>query len=124
MPLTDQEKDAFRAQVLEELSRKESEQEVPSLEPMSVDAEREELIRQAEMVRIRQDVEHAFYRERGYVQYTDSRGIISYLPADEVARRKRRHHKRKRRFPRKQGRSWLFVVGVLVLAVLVGLMIS
>ncbi len=87
--------------------------------------------REAEMARIQEEVRTNFYKEKGYLQYTDSTGRKSWLPPEEHAWRMKRRGNRKRR--RKnviefEGLSrWMiatFYGGMFVVAILLGVLLT
>lgn len=79
---------------------------------------------------VREQVREEFYKEKGYRLYTDSTGRELWLSPEEYEWRQRRHrhgrHKRRIYEPaiNNRGRVWLFYVGLLILAIVVGIALA
>ena len=79
---------------------------------------------------VREQVREEFYKEKGYKLYTDSTGRELWLSPEEFEWRQKRHRhgRRKRKIYEpalnNQGRVWLFYVGLLILAIVVGIALA
>jgi len=80
--------------------------------------------RGSEMAKLRGQVREEFFVAHGYVKYRDTRGAEIWLTVDEVERRNRRKKRRKNNQPENRDspvRRIAVLIGVVVLAVVVGL---
>ncbi len=90
---------------------------------------REEAEREAELALIKQQVREQFWKEKGYVRYKDSRGLESWVSPEEMARREASRQSRRKyaHYEAKWGtnlRQAAMFVGVMVLAVVLGLVLG
>jgi hypothetical protein len=98
MSITDEEHEEFAEQFRQEV-KTEHERRLAALdEPKKKRSSAEnELQREAALAALRQEVRTAFYLEKGYVPYTDSRGLTNLVPPEELERRQSRQRRSKRR---------------------------
>jgi hypothetical protein len=96
-----------------------------TIEQRDDDRRAAEIVRESEVAKLRAEVKAAFWSERGFQRYVDSRGTEHWLTPDEYERRmQRRKHRRPRNDPQKRNaalRRIAVFVGVLVLAIVIGL---
>ena len=90
-----------------------------------------ERARDAEIARVQEETRSAFYKEQGYMEYTDSTGRKSWLPPEEYEWRMKRRAGRKRRRNNTvefEGLSiWMtmsFYGGMFLVAVLLGVILT
>jgi hypothetical protein len=144
VPLTDEERQRAEASILEELDREHARRQV------GVERKRERLRgkrdreqqRQQELdnAALREQLRARYYTERGYMQYTDSRGRSMWLSPEEYEWRTKYRRRRKRDrgllgllmrlkpdFALPKGRgiwTWALYAGMLALAVVLGIALS
>jgi hypothetical protein len=127
--IDDEEAQAWRAKFREEFEDEDRKRAL-SVENRRVAADvrgttRSKREREAELSAVRDEVRAEFYLERAYQLYTDSTGRELWLSPEEYEYRTTRRRKRKRRrrieivTPRRQ--TALYFVGMLAVAVLMGL---
>jgi hypothetical protein len=128
--VTEEERAEVSQRILEELDQEHARRMAKSQpredapDPMSREVED----REAEIARLRVEIRDQFFAEHGYIRYRDSRGAEIWLTPDEHAKRlKRRSRRRDDEGTPGSGdtarRAALFL-GVLVLAVVVGLVLG
>ena len=133
MPLTDEEREAAQAQILRELEEEHGRRLgvlSRKREQLRTKNEREQQMqRDLEVAELRDEMRTRFYEERGYKQYVDSRGRESWLtPEEHEWRSRHRRRRRRHRFVPKlagpRARTIALYAGMLVLAVVLGILIS
>lgn len=91
-------------------------------------SEREREQRHAALNALRAEVQAEFHKKNGYKLYTDSTGRKHWLTPDEydfrMARRKRRRHRVLEPVVGDRSRNILFMVGMVMLAVLLGVALA
>lgn len=125
--LTDEEKQKHSAAILAELAERHAAQaEAPTSKPVAkhtADAERE-----AEIARLRLELQAQFHQDNGYVRYVDSRGTERWLSPEEAERRsKRRKGKRRPVFEAQwtsRARNVGIALAIVALAVALGLALT
>lgn len=95
------------------------------------DSKHSQRARDAEIARIQDETRAAFYKEQGYLEYTDSTGRKSWLPPEEYAWRMKRRSRRKRRRNNTvefEGMSrWMtlgFYGGMFLIAIFLGILLT
>lgn len=125
MALSDDEKkrweEQFRKEVLEEHHRRSELMRAREDEDV-------ELAKQAELLHMRMQVREQFWKDQGYVRYTDSRGQESWVTPEEYELRMERRRARGRpwqeMFYSEEVRNVLIGVVVLGVAVALGILLS
>ena len=113
--LSDEERAAAEAQILSELQDAHDQRGKARKAAHVISEVEEAILKDAEYAQLRLQVQRQFFIDNGYEQYTDSRGVIRYVPPGEAEKKKQRRKKRARKWTIVSGanfESWLVYVGL------------
>ncbi|MBT3219973.1 MAG: hypothetical protein HN348_12860 [Proteobacteria bacterium] len=126
MPLSDDERQEwekrFRQEVENEITRSEDRNKNRPRLPS-----RDEWDKEAEIGRLRQKTREELFEKKGYVRYTDTRGVVTYVSPKEFEKRNRRRRRRRKRFAIQDTINFnkiAAIIGIAILAIGLGLVLA